>query len=89
MDIDFLQPAGFLNGELKQFHRRLRHGGSLMAKQFALAQLREAVRQVEPLAEDPGEQWDSLPIEQRWGYLQLVSHVGTATHEIKRHGGRT
>lgn len=88
MDIDFLHYAEFLKMELQHFYRLLRNGGTPRAKQLALARLHEAVQEVEPLAEDPGERWDSLPAEQRWGYLQLASHVGTATHELKKYRGQ-
>jgi len=42
------------------------------------------VDQLEAVADDPGEEWRTLPDSQRWGYLRLISHLGTATHELHR-----
>ncbi len=41
---------------------------------------------MEALADDPGEGWKELPMGQRWGYLRLLSYLGTAIHELKKVG---
>jgi hypothetical protein len=86
MAIDFLRTADFLWEELQAFYTVLRRGGDERELQTVVERLRSAVDHVEPLAEDPGEGWNELPKGQRWGYLRLLSHLGTATHELKRVG---
>ena len=86
--IDFLKKADFLKAELQEFYQALRRGGSQAARETAIARLRTAMGKAEAFAEDPGHQWEYLPQEQRWGYLQLVSCVGTASHELKKCGGQ-
>lgn len=83
MASDFLQAAEFLQEELKAFYEVRRQMSDGVAVQTAAQRLWEALQQVEPMAEDPGEQWRVLGESQRWGYLRLVSHVGTAMHELK------
>lgn len=86
MAIDFLQTADFLQEELQVFYTVLRRGGDGLDLQEAVERLHSAVDQLEPLADDPGERWKDLPMGQRWGYLRMLSHLGTATHELKRVG---
>lgn len=86
MAIDFLRTADFLHAELQAFYTILRRGGEELELQQAVERLRSAVDQVEALADDPGEGWNELPMGQRWGYLRLLSYLGTATHELKRVG---
>lgn len=86
MAVDFLHEANAFKRELQEFYRMLRRGGTAMAKKIAVARLRQALVKVEPLAEDPGPHWERLSTRQRWAYLQLVSHVGTAMHELRRLG---
>ena len=83
MDIDFLKTAEFLQEELQAFYRVLRCGGKSEELRTAIIRLQAVVEQVEPLANDPGEAWKTLEMEQRWGYMRLLSHLGTASHEIK------
>lgn len=87
MTVDFLKTADFFQEELQAFYWVRRHGGDESELQTAIERLRAAVDQVEPHVNDLGEQWRNLILEQRWGYLRLVSHVGTATHELKLVGG--
>lgn len=83
MDTDFLKTADFLQEELQAFYQVLRRGGEGKELHAAIARLHTVIDQVEPLANDPGEAWTTLSQEQRWGYLRLLSHLGTATHELK------
>jgi hypothetical protein len=83
MTIDFLKTADFLQGELQIFYRALRRGGNKEELQLAIERLQTAIDHVEPLANDPGEVWQTLAMEQRWGYMRVLSHLGTATHELK------
>ena len=85
MATDYLKTTDFLNQELDAFYRVLRRGSKGSERQAAIDRLRVAVSQTEPL-EEPGEQWRNLPQEQRWGYLRMVSHLGTAVHELKQVG---
>ena len=85
MPIDFLKTADLLREELEGFYRVLRRGSHGSERQTAIDRLRAAVSQTEPL-EESGDQWRSLPDEQRWGYLRMVSHLGTAVHELKQVG---
>lgn len=83
MATDYLKTTDFLNQELDAFYRVLRRGSNGSERQAAIDRLRAVVSQTEPL-EEPGEQWRNLAQEQRWGYLRMVSHLGTALHELKR-----
>lgn len=83
MDIDFLKTADFLQEELQAFYRVLRCGGKSEELHVAIMRLRAVIEQIEPLANDPGEAWKILGMEQRWGYMRLLSHLGTASHELK------
>lgn len=83
MNIDFLKTADFLQEELQAFYQVLRRGGEGKELHAAVARLHAVIDQVEPLANDPGEAWRTLSLEQRWGYMRLLSHLGIATHELK------
>ena len=80
--INFLQTADFLQDELQEFYRVLRRGNDMQAIRSAAARLRAARNQIEAIAE-PGEAWKELIPEQKWGYLRVMSHLGTADHELK------
>lgn len=83
MDIDFLKAADVLQEELRAFYRILQCGGNAEERQLATERLRAAVDRTEPLATDPGDSWQSLALDQQWGYLRVLSYLGTATHELK------
>ncbi len=88
MAIDFLQVADFLQDELAQFFHVVRRIEDVTTQQAAAARLQAALDRVAAFADDPGEpQWRATSEPQRWGYLRLVSHVGTAMHELRRLGG--
>jgi hypothetical protein len=78
--------ADFLQEELQAFYATLRRGGDEVALRAAIERLQTAINQVDPLANDPGEGWKDLTNDQRWGYVRVMSHLGTATHELKRLG---
>ena len=61
----------------------VRHGDGT-TRQAAAEQLQAIVDKLEAFADDPGEQWRTLSDIQRWGYLRLLSHLGTATHELQQ-----
>jgi hypothetical protein len=81
--INFLTTADFLQEELQTFFRVLRRGNDVEAIRSATERLRRAIEAAEPLAEDPGDAWKDLAPDQRWGYLRVLSHLGTADHELK------
>ena len=83
MTINFLKTADFLQEELQAFFRVLRRGSDVEAIRRAAERLRRTVDEIEPLAKDPGDAWQDLAPNQRWGYLRVLSHLGTADHEIK------
>jgi hypothetical protein len=83
MTINFLTTADFLQEELQTFFRVLRRGNDVEALRSATERLRKVIDETEPLAEDPGDAWKDLALEQRWGYLRVLSHLGTAGHELK------
>lgn len=83
MDTDFLEVADLLREEIQEFYAVLRRGGKREELRTAIARLQAAIDQVEPLANDPGEGWKTLAMEQRWGYMRLLSHLGTAAYEIQ------
>lgn len=89
MAINFLKAAEFLQEELQEFYRVLRRGNDSPAIRTAAERLRTAMNQIEPLAGDPGDAWKDLAPEQQWGYLRVLSHLGTADHELKGATKRT
>ena len=84
MAANLLETVDFLRDELPEFYRVLRRGGTDGAE--AAARLRTALSRVEPLVNRArGEQVD-FTLAQRWGYVQLVSLIETAHHELQQHG---
>ena len=84
MALDFVQAQGRLQGDLQAFFRQVRRSkGAEVKVQVAMARVRRAIDQLEPLAADPGDRWPNLALEQRWGYLRLLSYLGTASHALK------
>jgi hypothetical protein len=87
MRSEFIQASDFLQRELQEFFRALRRNkGNKALMQAAGERLRTVVYCMEAFGDDPGEEWESLSIEQRWGYLRLASLLGTAVYELKRLG---
>ena len=87
MSGELIQTAAFLQQELQEFFRSLRRSkGDEALIQAAAQRLFSAVRLSEPFGEDPGEIWDSMSLEQRWGYMRIASSLGTAVHELRRLG---
>src|SRR5215510_3716368 len=85
MTIDFLQIADLLRDELEQFFHVVRRTEDVNARQAAARQLQSTLDRVAVFADDPGDQqWIASSEPQRWGYLWLVSHVGTAMHELQQ-----
>ena len=84
MAVDFLQAADFLRNELEEFYWAVHRGHDNEVVRRAAERLQAALDKVETLADDHGERWEHIPVEQRWGWLRLVSHVGTAIHELKK-----
>jgi hypothetical protein len=83
MIVNFLKTADFLQEELQAFFRVLRLGSDVEVIRSAAERLRKTVDEIEPLAKDPGDAWKDLAPDQRWAYLRVLSHLGTADHEIK------
>jgi hypothetical protein len=87
MAADFVHTSAFLHQEVHAFFRALRHGkGDEERIRAAAERLSAAVAFAEPFGEDPGDAWDRLSREQQWGYLQVVSLLGTAVHALRRLG---
>jgi hypothetical protein len=82
MAVDFMEKAAFLKDELEAFYHRVKPYTGETVQHQAIARLRTAVSRIETFAEGPGCLWKQLTVEQRWGYLTLASHVGTATYEL-------
>ena len=84
---EFVRTSAFLHQEVQTFFRALRHRkGDEDRIRTAGARLSAAVAFAEPFGEDPGEGWERLSREEQWGYLQVVSLLGTAVHELRRLG---
>lgn len=83
MSVNLLHTVDFLRDELQAYFHIIRKGGEDGAA--AAERLRTALRRVEPLL--PPEETDrvGLTLEQRWGYVQLVSLIDTARHELHRY----
>jgi hypothetical protein len=87
MQSEFTQVSDFLHRELQEFFCAVwRSKGDEALIQAAAERLRAVVHHVEPFGDDPGETWESLSIEQRWGYVRIASFLGTAVHELRRLG---
>jgi hypothetical protein len=83
----FVQTSAFLHRELQEFFRAVRRStGEETLMRQAAERLRAAVHHAEPFGEDPGEAWKCLSMEQRWGYVRVVSFLGTAVQELRRLG---
>lgn len=85
MATDLLQTADFLRDELQAYFHVIRCGGGKGA--HAAVRLRAALRKVEPLLPAGPCDQVNLALEQRWGYVQLVSLIETARHELQLHEG--
>ncbi|MCS6925073.1 MAG: hypothetical protein NZ578_04135 [Candidatus Binatia bacterium] len=83
MSIDFLKTADFLQAELQAFYRGVRCGKDEAERRAAIARLRAVVAHLQSIIGDPHAAWQGCSVEQRWGYLRVLSHLGTATHELK------
>jgi hypothetical protein len=83
---DFLKTADFLQEELQTFYRVWRCGKDEGERRAALERLRMVVRHIESAMGDTRTAWQHCAVEQRWGYLRVLSPLGTATHELKRLG---
>ena len=79
MATDLLKDVDFLKNELKDFYTVIRRGGDPTT---AVAQLRAALSCVEGSIGDPAQLTDQA-LPQRWGYVQLVSLIGTVKEELK------
>jgi hypothetical protein len=87
MPSEFIQASDLLHRELQEFFRAVRRSkGDEALIQAAAEHLRAVVHHVEPYGDDPGEAWEHLSIEQRWGYVRVASFLGTAAHELRRLG---
>lgn len=82
--VDYTRAAERLHHALQVFNViRQREPQDHSMFQTARKQLETLVAEMEPLGEDPGEAWDSLSTEQRWGYVRLASSLGTAEYELR------
>jgi hypothetical protein len=79
MPTDLLKDVDFLKSELMEFYRVVRHGDETTT---AIARLQAALYRVEGSVGDPALQIEQT-IPQRWGYVQLVSLIGTVKEELK------
>lgn len=85
MVIDYVQTAEFLHRVLQDVSAILqREQQNAEALVTARQRLQTVVAWMEPLGEDPGKAWPSLAMKQRWGYLRLVSYLGTATDLLRK-----
>jgi CheY-like chemotaxis protein len=81
--VDFLVMAEFMREELQKFFSVARKGQDHDAIVLATEQLQHALSRCEPLVSNP-EQRNSLPLEQCWGFLLLLSSVQSAREALKR-----
>ncbi len=86
MTIDLLTMADSLRNELQAFYFLLRRGeGNLTMAAARLRQVLDQSEQVVATTCSPAEGVNAT-LEQRWGYVQLVTLIDTARHELTRHG---
>lgn len=79
MATDLLQDVDFLKNELKDYYTVVSRGDNLAT---ATAQLQAALSRVEGHIGDPAQLTEQI-LPQRWGYVQLVSLIGTVKEELK------
>lgn len=77
---DLLADVDFLKNELNTFYWIVRRGDDATA---AAARLQAAVDRMEGSVGDPAQLIEQALL-QRWGYVQLVSLIGTAKEELNR-----
>ena len=82
MVANLLCTADFLRDELQIYFHLIRRGGEDGAK--AAARLRMALQKVEPLLPPGSVDQVNFTLEERWGYVQLISLMDTARHELHR-----
>ena len=85
MVANLLHTADFLRDELQAYFHMIRRGGEEGVK--AAARLRTALGKVEPLLPPGSVDQVNFTLEQRWGYVQLISLIDTARHELRRYEG--
>ena len=79
MATDLLQDVDFLKNELKDYYTVVSRGDNLTT---ATVQLQAALSRVEGNVGDPAQLTEQV-LPQRWGYVQLVSLIGTVKEELK------
>lgn len=79
MPTDLLKDVDFLKNELMEFYRVVRRGDEATA---AVEQLQKALNRVEESVGNPAQLTEQT-LPQRWGYVQLVSLIGTIKKELK------
>ena len=79
MATDLLQDVDFLKNELKDYYAVVSRGDNLTT---ASTQLQAALSRVEGNIGNPAQLTEQV-LTQRWGYVQLVSLVGTVKEELK------
>jgi hypothetical protein len=82
MATNLLKAVDSLRDELSEFYWTVRRGGDTVV---AAVRLQAAVNGVEGEVTD-SEQRVNMALEQRWGYVQLVSLIQTARHELQQLG---
>jgi hypothetical protein len=82
MATNLLKAADSLRDELSEFYWTVRRGGDTVV---AAERLQAAVHSVEGEVTDPEERVNMV-LEQRWGYVQLVSLIQTARYELRQLG---
>jgi CheY-like chemotaxis protein len=82
-EVDFLRWADYMREELHQFFLVVRRRQANDALLHAAEQLQDALNRCEPLVSEP-HQREGLPMEQRWGFLLLLSCVESAREALKQ-----
>jgi CheY-like chemotaxis protein len=78
----FLRMADVMRDELQNFFTVLHRGKDTDALRRATEGLQQVLSRYEPLVSN-SEQRNSLPVEQRWGFLLLLSNVQSARAALK------
>jgi hypothetical protein len=82
MVANLLHTVDFLRDELQAYFHLVRRGGEDGKK--AAARLRTALQKVEPMLPLMPVDQVNFTLEQRWGYVQLISLIDTARRELHR-----
>ncbi len=77
------QLSAWLQDELQEFTRVLRHRRDRVSIQQAVDRLRQALETAEAAVQEPQQRY-RLPPEEQWGFVSVVAWIHEVKQELKR-----